>query len=327
MPRGSHLCLAALVLACLVATTTGSQAPGKRLGQLTRSVAPEEIAGAELRCENGFIAVLDRGPDSRVLLYGSRGSIERTHSLSVPDSVKMNPRSVSISRQGLLAVATAALKSDGTTASLILLFNKPGPPSRVVRTDPFAVFRVALAPDGYLWGFGKDLEAESRGSDYPVFQKFTPEGRLVGQFVMRSTFPSRLHPALHGGRGSGFCEFRATRNGVGAYIPHEREWIELDNSGNLVGRWKPPAPWGATGGEVEAVAFTDSGSVYAHWFIGSRRVLCLLDRSAGVWEPIEGTDYQLGGALPLGVLLLGNDGNQLVFQGTGRKLLWFDEPR
>lgn len=328
MLRRRHLCLAACLLTCFPTLYMRGQGPGKRLGQLTRSVAPEEIAGSELRCENGSIAILDRSPNPRVLLYGSRGTTERTHDLALPDSLKTNATSVSISRQGVLAVAASALRSDGTTASLILLFDKPGSPSRVIRTDPFAAYRVALAPDGYLWAFGRDRDAESHGKDYPVFQKLTPDGRVIGQFVMRSTFPNTLyHPALHGGRRGGLCELRATRNGVGAYIPNEREWIELDNSGSIVGRWKPPAPWGASDGMVEAVAFTDSGSVYTHWLIGSRRVLCLLDRAAGVWEPVEGTDYQLGGPLPLPVLLLGSDGNQLVFQGTGRKLLWFEEPR
>jgi len=315
------------VLGLLVGLCAWTQVPGRRLGQFTRSVVPDRIAGAELRCENGFIAVFDLNDSPRVLVYGRTGLLERAHDLALPDTLRFSPNDVSVSANGLVAVAGSAVSAEGAVASVIFLFQKPGPPTRVIRTNPFDPIRIALSRDGHLWVFGRDPQAEKRREDYPVFQRYTLDGRLTGQFVMRSTFPSRTHPAMHGGRNGGVSCLRAARQGIGAYTAVEREWIELDGGGSLVGRWKPRPPLGASDCSVERVAVTDSGSVYAQLLLGSRRVLCRLDRSGEVWEPIDGTDYELKGPIPVATQLFGVDGDQLVYRGPTRELLWFDEPR
>jgi hypothetical protein len=211
---------------------------------------------------------------------------------------------------------------------MILLFNKPGPPGLIIRTNPYGATRLAFSQDGSLWALVWNAEAEKRGEDYGIFHRYTPDGRLVGEFVMRSTFPIRGNPASHGGdKGGGLCYLWATRNGVGAYFPLVGEWVELDNSGKLVGRWHPKAPVTASGSFVEHVAFTDSGSVYAYLGIGFRRVLCRLNKSAGAWEPIDGTDFEFGRAALVPRFLYGTDGDHLVFRGPGGDLVWLNEPR
>lgn len=312
---------------CFFALLAQAQAPQRTLGQPNLSVNFESpIVGMEPRYENGFVAVIEGGAKPGVSLFSGTGRLLWRNDLSLPDSVQIQPSDVSVSPSGLVAVATAALHSNGVTASTIFLFDKAGPPVRLLRTNPFLTIRIALSPDGYIWTLGRNREAQARREDYGVVQKYSLDGRLQGHYVMRSTFPGKRHPGLHE-MPSGISALRATRNRVGAYIPTEREWIELGHDGNIIGRWSPSPPFRALQGEVSEVAFTYSGSVYANLILASRNVLCQLDKSGEVWEPIGGSGYEVGRRLPEALHLLGTDGHKLAFRGRNGNVLWFEEPR
>jgi hypothetical protein len=276
-----------------------------------------------------LVVIKDERSNPRVLLFDRSGHLERTNELTVPDAVRIHIGDAAVSPQGVVAVQEGAARSDGTWVSMIVIFNKPGAPSLIIRTNPYGAGRLAFSPDGSLWALVWNREAEDRGEDYGIFRKYMPDGRIAGQFVMRSTFPIRGNPATDGlGPRGGFSYLRATRNAVGAYLPLVGEWIELDNSGKLLGRWQTKAPSSAADSYVAVVGFTASGSVYAQLEAdGAKRVLCRLDKSSGFWEPIGGSEYQVGRFSPIPPFFYGADGNQLVFGGAERGLVWFDEPR
>ena len=85
------------------------------------------------------------------------------------------------------------------------------------------------------------------------------------------------------------------------------EWVEMDFSGNLIGRWK----LGGRSGQSNGFAFTADARLFAPSYDPETKKYQLMsfDRKSSSWQPVDG-----------GVkgLLLGADGNNLVFQMSER---------
>lgn len=301
----------------------------------TRSASlPHWKGGVQAHCENGYFAALagvikarrEPGEKPHVVVYDRNGVLEHDDEIVVADAVDVQAYDVSVSRQGLVAVSAAAIRADGAVANLILLFEKPGPPTRLIRINPFYARLLALSPDGAIWAFGRDVEAERRNQNYAVFQKYDLDGHLLGKFVMRSTFPGGDEPSDHQGKGGGISFLLASKAGMAAYASAYGEWIELDNSGNVLGRWKAKFPDGAAEAHALRAAFTDSGGAYMQFLMESagQAATCRLDRRAGVWQPLHA--YRPGTESPSVRSLVGADGNRLVFRAADSHMYWFDEP-
>ncbi len=265
----------------------------------------------------------------------------RTNDLRIPDAADVRPWDMSIARTGLLAVSAGALNHDGSKASLIMLFEDAGPPKRVIRTDPFVPIRITLSHDGHIWALGWNPSAEKTvpwpgthsrfpPKDYGVFQKYSLDGRLVGEYVMRSSLP--IEPLPHATARGELCGIRASATSVGADVPAADEWMGIPNkgggeiSGQKITRTSGKADDPPT---LDYLAVTDSGGVYGAWSSGVGSTLYVLNRETGEWDLVAGSATARGNSFRL-VHFLGSDGNRLVFKGGPvadfKSVVWFDQP-
>lgn len=227
--------------------------------------------------------------------------------------------SAALDTEGNVAV-TAAFTTDRGSVGGIVILDPNGNPKRVLTTGRFGPTFVCFAPQGDLWAFGwqKDADDPSREDrkDYAQVWRFSRDGREAGKYLPRSEFPGWAPPF---GPGRGFWRVQALQDRIGAFIyPHhsdlEPQWIEMGVDGKLIGRW-------ATGEMPNGgFAYTSDARLFSkEWREnGKVPVLKTFDRSTGTWVPIhhpENSEFTHG-------LLLGSDGEELVFANRyGNQLL------
>jgi hypothetical protein len=330
------------LIACSMLLFGGGTLPAQSLVMANASMAQwaNELGGTAVRCENGYCAT-SGVPSPYIRLFDGNGNLVRENDAGIPGAAAVTVKDISVLRSGFMAAAVRAVNADGAMASAVALYNGTGAPSLVVRTDPFFATRVALSSDGYLWVLGSFANRRF-DQDYGMFRKYSLDGRLVGEFLNRLSLNPKRGPFDEDAIG-GSSVMVAWSGGVGAYIPLSQEWLEVDNSGNLVGRWKlaeptlaktptPGSPRHAA--RMVRLAATESGSIYSFWIWDERRALCKLDRKSGVWQEVDGSqsDYFLG-PRSQAAFLLGSDGGALLFKaptrdGQGRAYVArFSEPQ
>lgn len=312
---------------------------------LREAVYPLDVdlsTGHYAHTQNGFL-VFRRGEPfdgkPEVFLYGRDGKLVSRADLSLPDAVRVLVGDVAANQDGLAAATAAIWKGDGTVAHVIFLIELPGQIKRIIRTTPFFAHRICFGPDGALWGFGSNVEAEENRLEHEVFEKYSLEGRLLGKFVPRSSFKCKQRPASNfGDRRTMLVSFlRASKHRIGAYSGPAQQWIELSNDGSLLGRWNavPPLSLSPSTGStfypqrifLTLVEFTPSGLVYAQLSEGSRHGLFRLDRATEGWVLVSGTLRDLKDPVRLG-RFRGTDDEQLVFDDwrDQKRLLWYAAP-
>ena len=98
----------------------------------------------------------------------------------------------------------------------------------------------------------------------------------------------------------------------------QREWIELDLSGNVVGRWRLDRSY-----QFPGVVFTADNQAYVHrWNADTKsRQVLRLNRDKSQWEVVK--------SLP-NAALYGSDGDKLVFwddsTGGTMHMSWYPQP-
>lgn len=122
-----------------------------------------------------------------------------------------------------------------------------------------------------------------------------------GEYLPRIDFDSEHSPAVPI---TGGWNLRAAHDRLGAFLYRTKqtwEWIEMDFSGSIIGRWTDFRSHSQT-------AFTLSGNLYRQ----SRDGIAVFDRASSTWNRV---------ADPAGGTLLGADGDDLVLQ-IGNRLRW-----
>lgn len=273
---------------------------------------------------------LANDPRPNLTVYGPDGGKVSETRIWFPDAVRVHVDGVSMYRDGTALAATSSLSGDGRLACALVRVAPPGQVVQVIRTDPFCAMRVAAAPDGAIWAFGRTPFA-GKHEDPEVFQRYSSDGQLLGKFLPRSTFrTSAGHP--DGGR-SPSSILAAADDRICAYSDPAGEWIEFDLDGRLLGRWQVRAPEvPSADGRLEparimSLAVTESGEAYATVVAPNYAGLHALNRSAMRWEPAPGTSrlyeqHRLG-------RLYGADGEQLILSDPAAlsALGWFSPSR
>ena len=193
---------------------------------------------------------------------------------------------------------TAGNFSDGKGA--LWLWNSAGSNIRVIQAPDYVPTYVAFAPDGSIWTTGtRDQTNRHTRDDYAILRHFSREGRLLGAYLPRSSFPIDREPAEPV---TALSALRIANGRIGVYLPgggrKHHVWIELDLNGRELGRWLLNQIDGYP------AAFTEAGEVYTRSTDGIYR----LDRAAGKW--IVNTVASPG-------TLIGADGESLVFADRG----------
>jgi hypothetical protein len=207
----------------------------------------------------------------------------------------------------------------------IVVLDPYGKEIRFVDTARFLPDAACFGPDHSIWVMGTQFAPLRDGDsidhvepgDYNLVRKYSLDGKQIGAFVARSSFPAGLPPASAGWmRASGSRVGVMTYSGPAANNP---EWIELDLDGKLMGRWKlGPRSKGDpdthnTIYSLQSFAFTLDGRLFAETMTCAALHRCSyqlvsLDRNTTTWKATDGSPVNSS------LHLLAADGNDLILQ-------------
>ena len=264
-----------------------------------------------VRYENGFFVAYDPADPSVSSFDGSGRPVVQLK-LTLPDVYRFQPVDAAVAGDGTIAVPGSAYDSEGRLVEVIVWVGRDGKIARIVRTSPYAVFKVEFAGDGSLWTVGRvNDESHKEVSGHDTVRQYDKAGKLTRSLVSLDTFQPRPHN-WHPARGSLLV---AGEDRIGFLSPVAREYIEISLSGGVLGRWRMPA-------------FTDNqhllnamigrdGSLYINVMPESgTNALFTLDKATGSFRPVTIDSASW-------TSLAGGDGNQLLIDlGSGR-YAWF----
>lgn len=202
----------------------------------------------------------------------------------------------------------------------IALLDSAGTQTGFLETGRYLPQGMCFAKDHSIWTIGWEWhQSDDPASDYFVFRRYSRDGKQLGAYVRRSTFPnpSTFRVGDHTGM------IRAANERIGAFVcfgptSKDKEWFEFDLHGDLIGRWSVEEEYLIGGVARWGVALTASGQAYAR----SPQRTSNFDLGTASWKTVN-----LGSNLDR---LLSADGEELVFllseQGRNR-LRWVPAPR
>jgi hypothetical protein len=246
------------------------------------------------------------GPVNSFSVFGPGGGLQFEKTIQLDGHTSISD--VDVDTDGSAAVAASAVGNGGCNLHGIVLLDRVGRQTTFIDTGCFVVARVAIAPDHAIWtiGFQRDSgRAEEDQQDYMIARQYTFDGNQARAFLPRSSFPKGLPPAAPGS-----AELFVTQDRLGLLVGANREWIELDLGGLILGRVRLAAVAGPT-----MAAFTQDNRVFF--------------QGAGHGTLFTLTSQGLTAVPNQGPTLMGADGTQLVYRGVccgAIKLQWFDQP-
>ena len=274
---------------------------------------------------NGYLYACDPGPSlsmglqtrSSVTIFAPDGHMVSTFTIQGRGNGQVLVLAVGIDANGTSAIAWRDLPAAG-----IDIRDASGNLVRTIDTGRYIPAHLAFAGDHSLWAFGwqrgtaKLLNTDKL--DYATVRKYSIEGKETGAYLPRSLFPPGLEPGMDDWqmRRITVTSDRVGLDAVSGENSNQREWVELDLSGNLRGRWKI-----VPSDEFPGVAFTSDNQAYVQRYGGENLSQAFrLDRATSMWEPVIAPNAELYGA----------DGDKLVFArwtGDFIHLSWFPQPQ
>jgi len=270
-------------------------------------------------------------PSHNLFIYRRDGSVAARVRVWLPDAFRVWLYDAAVSGDGdLIATVGVAHSIRGEFAGFLALISPAGVVTKVVRTAPFDGRAVGFAADRSIWVLGLQT-AEDRSvrkaPDHMVLHQYDSDGKLLKQLLPRSSFNcGDGHPALPQG-GRAYLVSSADRIGV-LTSPPCREWVELSLDGAVVGRLKlpfmpyvrdpSPLPDPTRSKLLTGVAMTRDNQMYASFSDGEGSRLFRLGRDQGVWEPVQTPGDR---ETPF-TMLLGSEGDSLVYHSTQGQVIW-----
>jgi len=283
---------------------------GQRLSEPIRSADRPSLQGLSSKWSGGALiawrtatSASERGQN--LFLYDADGA-RRGYRLEIPDAAMVHIWDVAAS-PSTLAVAAQAIDASGTVAGLFALISRQSQSTTITQTSPFEPQRITIRADSTIWVLGYQLGEGRRVKAAPrhsILKQYTPEGRLIGEHLQWPGMACGLHPAIDHGEGN--PALLALPGGVGLMLPACNEWLELDSAGNLARKvvWRYP-------GTADTLIFTVATGTGVFGYMDAH--LFQLGLDTGRWDPVLQPDSVPAAAVPLG-----NDGNALVYESSGR---------
>lgn len=292
----------------LLITSSGSAAAQGHDVYFQRSLTPLNTTPT---FDHGYLVVYDW--DHRVDVFAPDGTLLYSGAAKMPGSDGALIENAAVDSDGTMAAAIRGVSAGGIAgAGGIALFDRTGSQFRFLGTGAYLPTQVAFGPDHSIWTIGWLAEdAGNLTADYFTLRNYAQDGKELGKFLPRASFPSVKYPP-----GEplimpmlGLWELRVANERVEVILHRAHLWVQADLNGHEKGRWDI-APNGR-----RPYAITQNGTA---WRMDGRYV-GVFDRSAGVWRaaPFDA---------PEGVLL-GAEGNNLVFMLPDRNTLrWAPAP-
>ncbi len=217
----------------------------------------------------------------------------------------------------------AAVSVQAGSPGVYLLWLAPnGEVRKIVRTSPFAVYRIVFAADGSLWAAGRIIDHSiHREEDRPahdVLRKYAPDGTLLQTSLASDSFISRTgqHPTLR-------PFFSIQHDRVGFYSRTAEEWVEISNEGEILDRW--PGLHLDRRDILTGLGFLPNGRVYlsVQQYQGNTRptVYYTLDKQQGIWTEVDSTQLYPPDSSRVS-RIAGTDGNDLVIVTNPAHVHW-----
>lgn len=264
--------------------------------------------------DHGYLIVTYNPGDSAVTVYGPDGARIFDALVKLPHVQSPNLGNSAADTDGTIAI-TVTDTSSQVYHGAIVLFNRIGHQTNVIDTGVYLPSALAFDGDHNLWAAGWQRD----GNDYFVFRKFSRTGADAGSFLRRSTFPAGLEPGHVplGEKGVHVADGRVGALLASGNAGDLHEWVELDLSGKLLGRWRMDRLFGVN------LAFTANGNIYGNTPLekGKPVHLTLFDRSTSSWKNIPDDIHA-------DWLMMGASGNEIVVwdQGSDPMLLRYLRP-
>jgi hypothetical protein len=263
-------------------------------------------------------------------LWGPDGSFLYNINIIAPDGTSAHVHDVAVDRDGT-AIAATWYGGYGGNAPVagggIAVIDPAGKQLSFIATGRWIPANPGFGPDHSIWVSGTQFEPfpsdRPSRADYQLLRKYSREGKLLGEFLPRSSFPPGLDPAGAGSMQVGAIQAASDRIGVVMYpgkLANFPEWVELGLDGTVIGRWKlgpdhtsDPVTHNQTQSRT-SLAFTTDGrlSTQVDEYPARSHQILIFDRSTSSWQP---ADPAL--KVPPGSYLVGADGNDLAFEQRG----------
>lgn len=295
-----------------VAVTAGTAfiASGEEVIRIDRSNGGKPVP----RFSNEFLIFFDREL-ATVTSYKADGVMQVNTTLSLPGTSKLQVREVCADRDGTLAVAASATSSDGTSVvSTLFLIGANGQTLRAWQTPAYGPLRLVFSPAGSLWTIGREYDGTFRDiPEHMLLREYSRDGKLIRSALPRTSFASPRHPV-----GSVFLASGADRLGV--FSDAAGEYVELDWSGNVRGRWPLPGRSKAEG-FYSGAAISAAGEFYAGSMANNEQMtlqVVRLERDTGRLVPVP-VPAQKGDVRAS--MFLGVSGDELVLYGRPSSMI------
>jgi hypothetical protein len=233
--------------AALVGVAMGQSASPREVEYQSMAACPG--CASPLFDKGYFIQLKDNPgmPPDGYDLWAPDGSLSYHVEILAPDGTHGRLRDVAIDTDGAAIVAMSyggyggmgRIKGGG-----ISIVDPSGKQTQFIATDRWLPAHLCFGPDHSIWVSGTQFAPLREGdhidrslsSGYQLVRKYSRDGKMIGEFLPRSTFPPGLSPADAG-------SIRAAENRIGVLVypgdlANFPEWIELDLDGRLMGRWK-----------------------------------------------------------------------------------------
>lgn len=264
---------------------------------------------------NGYVFLVDQTPHNHLTLYAPDGRY--VFYRYVQPDFGPSVLSVAVDSNGTVA---AGWNDSAVGRAGIDLMDAGGKLLGSFDTGVYLPNSIAFAADHSIWSFGWQRVSGTSGRpapNYMAVRHYSAEGQQLGAYLPRSLFSGGMEPACWNWQEQGIY-VNSDRIGLLACSGQNMinpEWVELDLSGKLIGRWR-------VGSFNRRVALTTDGHVYAQETVAGPQLgqVFLLDRVSGTFQPV---------ALKVNGRLSGADGNQLVFSpysGPPMRLDWYNQP-
>lgn len=289
-----------LILVCFLTLSSLRGADSVAISVRTVSLAHDFSGQPIPRFANKFFASTD-AKRGRVQVWDANSTSVANYALQLPGVASVVISSIAVATDGSVAVATGAFDANGRSAPVIAWLTRSGELVRMVTTAPFAPRHIAFAKDDSLWAAGREYDsAREDRPDYNVIRHYDTNGRLAGSALSRSLFsPGKVGPA-----NDSFLTVADTRIAMASVTAGE--WVELDQTGRLLGRWplSMPANSFPTG-----VALLANGDFIASFETTDLGRLFKYDRGQSKWEIVDSSQLQ---NRQQGLVVIGADGNSVV---------------
>jgi hypothetical protein len=258
-------------------------------------------------------------------LWAPDGSFLYHINIMAPDGTPARVSDVTMDRDGTAAAAMwyGGYGGNGHVAGGgVAVIDPTGKQLPFIATGRWLPDHPGFGSDHAIWVSGTQFEPLRDGdpvdhvwrADYQLLRKYSREGKLLGEFLPRSSFPAGLPPASNGA-------ILAANDRIGVILYPGKlanfpEWVEVGLDGTLIGRWSlgpdstsDPVTHNATRSRTY-LTFTADGRLFTESddHVAKSHQIVVFDRSTSSWQSADPAVN-----VPPGSYLVGADGNNLAF--------------